>query len=161
MGDDTNVSSGKKFSWSSFFFGGCLMLVVLILVAIAIPDFLRFGAKAKQSEAKRNLGAIFTSQVAYFREFNEYGSTFQQINWAPGGQNMYAYYCGKSIIKNNKGQPIDFEPKRNWPFKVVPATSETAFTCMAIANMDSDYILDVWTIDNTKQLKNIVNDVIE
>jgi len=40
-----------------------LMIVVAIigiLAAIAIPNFLKFQAKSKQSEAKSNLGAIFT-----------------------------------------------------------------------------------------------------
>ncbi|WP_414645174.1 type IV pilin protein, partial [Candidatus Deferrimicrobium sp.] len=41
-----------------------LMIVVAIigiLAAIAIPNFLRFQAKSKQSEAKTNLGGIFTA----------------------------------------------------------------------------------------------------
>ena len=46
-----------------------LMIVVAIigiLAAIAIPNFLRFQAKSKQSEAKTNLGGIFTAEIAYF-----------------------------------------------------------------------------------------------
>ncbi|RYZ36388.1 MAG: prepilin-type N-terminal cleavage/methylation domain-containing protein [Myxococcaceae bacterium] len=46
-----------------------LMIVVAIigiLAAIAIPNFIRFQAKSKQSEAKTNLKAIFTAQKAYF-----------------------------------------------------------------------------------------------
>ena len=48
-----------------------LMIVVAIigiLAAIAIPNFLRFQAKSKQSEAKTNLGGIFTAEIAYFGE---------------------------------------------------------------------------------------------
>ena len=47
-----------------------LMIVVAIigiLAAIAIPNFLKFQAKSKQSEAKTNLGAIFTGQISYLR----------------------------------------------------------------------------------------------
>lgn len=163
MGGDTNEGSGKKFNWMRFFNWGCLVLVVLILVAIALPDFIRgYGSrKAKQSEAKMNLGAIFTCQVAYYTESGEYGSTFEQINWAPEGKHIYAYYCKESIIKNVKGRPIDLDPKKIWPYKVRPDTSKTAFTCMAIGNTDKDDTLDVWTIDDTKNLRNIVNDVVE
>ena len=44
-----------------------LMIVVAIigiLAAIAIPNFLKFQAKSKTSEAKTNLGAIFAGDVA-------------------------------------------------------------------------------------------------
>ena len=50
-----------------------LMIVVAIigiLAAIAIPNFLAYQAKAKQSEAKVSLGAIFTSVVAFQAESN-------------------------------------------------------------------------------------------
>ena len=45
-----------------------LMIVVAIigiLAAIAIPNFIAYQMKAKQSEAKVSLGAIFTCAVAY------------------------------------------------------------------------------------------------
>ena len=54
-----------------------LMIVVAIigiLAAIAIPNFLKFQAKSKQSEAKTNLGAIFTGEMSYFGESNAYGN---------------------------------------------------------------------------------------
>src|SRR5512137_521990 len=52
-----------------------LMIVVAIigiLAAIAIPNFLQFRLKAKTSEAKSNLGAIRSTEVAYFAEWNTY-----------------------------------------------------------------------------------------
>ena len=52
-----------------------LMIVVAIigiLAAIAIPNFLQFRLKAKTSEAKSNLGAIRSTEVAYFAEWNFY-----------------------------------------------------------------------------------------
>ena len=52
-----------------------LMIVVAIigiLAAIAIPNFLNFRLKAKTSEAKSNLGAIRSTEVAYFAEWNWY-----------------------------------------------------------------------------------------
>ena len=48
-----------------------LMIVVAIigiLAAIAIPNFITYGAKSKQAEAKVSLGAIFTSAVAFNAE---------------------------------------------------------------------------------------------
>ncbi len=48
-----------------------LMIVVAIigiLAAIAIPNFLRYQQKARQAEAKANLGAIFTAEASYHAE---------------------------------------------------------------------------------------------
>lgn len=45
-----------------------LMIVVAIigiLAAIAIPNFLQYQMKSRQSEAKTNLGAIKTSEVSW------------------------------------------------------------------------------------------------
>ena len=70
-----------------------LMIVVAIigiLAAIAIPNFLKFQAKSKQSEAKTNLGAIFTGQLSFFGEQNAYG-LFPQISWSPSGTPRYHY----------------------------------------------------------------------
>ena len=77
-----------------------LMIVVAIigiLAAIAIPNFLKFQAKSKQSEAKSNLGAIFTGQLAFFGEQNQYGS-FTQINWSPSGTPRYHYQLGTFVL---------------------------------------------------------------
>jgi type IV pilus assembly protein PilA len=93
-----------------------LMIVVAIigiLAAIAIPNFLQFRLKAKTSEAKSNLGAIRSTEVAYFAEWNFYvgnsgknpangtldgakrawltGTTFSIIGFAPEGQVFYSY----------------------------------------------------------------------
>jgi len=50
-----------------------LMIVVAIigiLATLAIPKFLQYQAKAKQTEAKANLVALHTSEIAYFAENN-------------------------------------------------------------------------------------------
>jgi len=52
-----------------------LMIVVAIigiLASIAIPSFLKFQCKSKQSEAKTALKATYTTQLAYNGEFGTY-----------------------------------------------------------------------------------------
>ncbi len=54
-----------------------LMIVVAIigiLAAIAIPNFLKYQAKSKQSEAKMNLGSLGTSAEAYHAEKDTYNT---------------------------------------------------------------------------------------
>src|SRR5688500_13679377 len=71
-----------------------LMIVVAIigiLAAIAIPNFLKFQCKSKQSEAKTNLAGIFTSEKSFFGEYNTYATHLVSIAWKPDGAPLYIY----------------------------------------------------------------------
>jgi type IV pilus assembly protein PilA len=72
-----------------------LMIVVAIigiLAAIAIPNFVKFQCRSKQSEAKGNLKALYVSEESYRAEFDTYSSSITQIGFAPkGGKIRYAY----------------------------------------------------------------------
>ena len=78
-----------------------LMIVVAIigiLAAIAIPNFLKFQAKSRTSEAKTNLKAIYIAQNTFYAEFGTYGN-FQETNWGPVGRNLiYAYSIGGGTV---------------------------------------------------------------
>ena len=55
-----------------------LMIVVAIigiLAAIAIPNFVKFQCRSKQSEAKGNLKAMYVSQESYRAEADNYALT--------------------------------------------------------------------------------------
>src|SRR6266403_3593243 len=59
-----------------------LMIVVAIigiLAAIAIPNFIKFQARSKQSEAKANLKAVFTAQKAFFQEKDRFSSLTGEV----------------------------------------------------------------------------------
>ncbi|MBI5376391.1 MAG: prepilin-type N-terminal cleavage/methylation domain-containing protein [Candidatus Schekmanbacteria bacterium] len=135
-----------------------LMIVVAIigiLAAIAIPNFLKFQAKAKQSEAKNNLSAIFTAQVSYFGERNAFAATFATLNWAPEGTTRYEYFLasGETAIGTGTGSATGM----TMPTGVAVATN--AFTAGASGNIDSDATEDQWTINDVKNLNNSNNDV--
>jgi type IV pilus assembly protein PilA len=54
-----------------------LMIVVAIigiLAAIAIPNFVKFQCRSKQSEAKGNMKALYVAQESYRAEFDTYVS---------------------------------------------------------------------------------------
>ena len=107
-----------------------LMIVVAIigiLAAIAIPNFLKFQAKSKQSEAKTNLGAIYTGELAYFGEVNAYGD-FNGINWSPSGSPRYHYNLGSwngSVIDNtNRGNTLSALAVPPWDGNLNKAMSD-------------------------------------
>ena len=63
-----------------------LMIVVAIigiLAAIAIPNFLQYQAKSKTAEAKTNLNAIRTGEIAFFAENGVYVATASTPTAAP------------------------------------------------------------------------------
>lgn len=69
-----------------------LMIVVAIigiLASIAIPNFQRFQAKAKQSEAKGQLQAYYTAQQAFRNEWNFYFGDFRDVGFSPEGDLKY------------------------------------------------------------------------
>lgn len=74
-----------------------LMIVVAIigiLAAIAVPNFMRFQARAKQAEAKTNLKAIFTGQRTRYAESEAYSVRMGEIGFAPERGNRYSYDLG-------------------------------------------------------------------
>ncbi len=72
-----------------------LMIVVAIigiLAAIAIPNFIKFQARSKQSEAKANMKAIFTAQKAFFQEKDRFSTLTGEVGFEPERNNRYAYF---------------------------------------------------------------------
>ncbi len=132
-----------------------LMIVVAIigiLAAIAIPNFLKFQAKSKQSEAKTNLKAILTAETSYFGEYNTY-EDFATVNWAPVGTQMRYFYTigGATTFGTDPGYSA---------WVRVPAWAVADFTAGARGNIDSDTTVgDVWSITPANDLNNDVNDV--
>lgn len=127
-----------------------LMIVVAIigvLAAIAIPNFVKFQCKSKQSEAKTNLKALYVAEEAYRSEYNTYAavdeigpnhnfdepSDISPIGWMP------------------KGNPA----KMNYTFSAAAAT--LTFTGTAAGATGGDMSGDEWTIDENNNLQNGTN----
>lgn len=87
-----------------------LMIVVAIigiLAAIAIPNFLKFQCKGRQSEARTNLGGIFTAEKSFFSTYNEYSSSLPAINWAPTGCPRYVYGFAQDNFEPSNGTNLE------------------------------------------------------
>jgi type IV pilus assembly protein PilA len=138
-----------------------LMIVVAIigiLAAIAIPNFLTYQAKAKQSEAKVNLGGIFTSATSYFAENSTFVAANQGLlGYSPTGNPKYNFFWGNTAFAFTPGAPATITCTNPAAITSAPATvgaSATSFTAGARGNIDSDVTCDDWTIDNVRSLTN-------
>lgn len=69
-----------------------LMVVVAIigiLAAVAVPQFSKFQAKSRQSEAKSALANIYTAEKSFNAEYAGYATAFQALGYAPAGDVLY------------------------------------------------------------------------
>ena len=68
-----------------------LMVVVAIigiLAAIGIPQYAKFQARARQSEAKGALSAVFSAEQSYFGEWNSFSVDMGNVGFGVQGQNL-------------------------------------------------------------------------
>ncbi len=72
-----------------------LMVVVAIigvLAAVALPNFRKYQAKAKTTEAKVQLSAVYTAQASLQSDYNAYGSCLSFAGYNPVAQSGQRYY---------------------------------------------------------------------
>ncbi len=154
-----------------------LMIVVAIigiLAAIAIPNFLQYQARARQSEAKVNLGGIFVSETAFLADNNRY-SNFAGVGYTMAGStNRYTYYAppnsGQGAGATTQGQDVFYtlagsagaggslqapNPSSSPQYRAANASTASGtvpsmFTAAAVGNIDSDATTDNWHVNDAK-----------
>ena len=135
-----------------------LMIVVAIigiLAAIAVPNFMKFQARARQSEAKANLKGYFTTVKSYYAET----STFNcgTCGFSPEKKNRYAYnFATGATIATDSSQSAN---ACAYTGGNTAGQSATGFSATAAANIDADTICDSWSTNDANNLKNETNDV--
>jgi type IV pilus assembly protein PilA len=73
-----------------------LMVVVAIiglLSAVAIPNFKKYQAKSKISEAKLMLSSLYTAEASFFSDFNIYGNCLRYMGFDPQRERLNRYYA--------------------------------------------------------------------
>lgn len=73
-----------------------VVAIIGILAAIAVPNFTKFQARAKQSEAKTTLRGYFTAQGNFFSEYDQFTSVLSRLGFSPERGNRYAYVASQS-----------------------------------------------------------------
>lgn len=72
-----------------------LMIVVAIigiLSAVAVPNFKKYQAKSKSSEAKIQLAAAYTAQQSFYGDFGMYATCLNYMGYNPSGEKDARYY---------------------------------------------------------------------
>jgi len=180
----TRVKNSKGFTLIELMI---VVAIVGILAAIAIPNFLTYQAKAKTSEARTNLGAIFTSMTTYKAEQATdtfVGGNFFTASWQPAGSSIYTYYVD-TVGGNCNVVAVPINPAADFlaacgvvnptaagqvasaaaaPCATVANTATVGavpatFVARAIGNVDNDVVLDCWSINQLRVLAHTIPDV--
>jgi prepilin-type N-terminal cleavage/methylation domain-containing protein len=146
-----------------------LMIVVAIiafLAMISIPNFTRFLAKAKRSEAYMNLHSIYAAQKAHWAQHGTYASTLNGAGgcgWKPEGykgggeqENFYytygmpgaegsSYFTGK--LKTASGSLAQARADKD------------SFIVVAAGDIDGDGTPDILTVDENNVIRIVQDDL--
>ena len=109
------------------------VVIIGILAALAYPNLEKYLKRARQTEAKTNLSAIYTARKIYF---TLYQSSTKNIN--------------ELDLSLAQGDPYTF---------TLQEASTSTFKAQADGNIDDDDAMDIWTIDQDKDLRYITDDI--
>ena len=121
----TLPSTGKKFHGFSLMEVMIVVVIIGILAALAYPNLEKYLKRARQTEAKTNLSAIYTAQKIYFSLHQSYVDDINELDLSLA-QGLYTY--------------------------TIQDASTSTFKAQAEGNIDDDEALDIWTIDQNKIL---------
>ena len=141
-----------------------LMVVVAIigiLASVAVPQYSKFQAKARQSEAKVALGALYTVEKALFVETNKYSSCLNSIGFSLEGSKR-KYNVGFSDATQGGASAACTAGNGNTYYSVTDGTSTTVasatsadstFTAKAVGSIGGSSN-DVWSMTQSQTLTN-------
>ena len=145
--------------------------IIGILVAIAAPNFSRYQSKARQSEAKIALAAVYGAEKSFYSEYAAYISSFDAIGYSPEGQKRF-YSVGWSAAGGTATGYSGSTGTGNYARTAYPAAWTTcstslsgleaalstadnqSFTASARGQIRDSVDCDHWTIDSTKVILN-------
>ena len=127
-----------------------VVAIIAILAAIAIPAYLKFTAKARQTEVRSCLEGIYKAEISWYGEHAAFDNSFNAIGWSPDGVCVYSYSVGGEVAGKN---PPDVRPVGT------PMAGDSSFSAYGWGNIDTDPTIDVWHIDEQNNLAPDVDDV--
>ena len=121
----TLPSTRKRFHGFSLMEVMIVVVIIGILAALAYPNLEKYLKRARQTEAKTNLSAIYTAQKIFYTLHQSYAEDIKKLDLSLA-QGLYTF--------------------------TIQEASKNTFKAQAKGNIDDDDALDIWTIDQDKNL---------
>jgi type IV pilus assembly protein PilA len=100
-----------------------VVAIIAVLAVVAIPNYIAYQNRARQSEARILLSGVYASEVAFFGEHTRYAGTFNEISFRPSSEPKYY---------------------KNWYLNI--SASKFHFTATCSADLDHDGYYDFWMV---------------
>lgn len=136
-------------------FGACSCIG--ILAAIAIPNFVKFESRSKQSECKVQLKAAFTAEKSYFAEKNRYTENPEELGWSPDGPRSVVLFSqsaapvGRGPNPDALAEAIRSHTSAPPGLGITGTCPQCEITIGCALNVDNDPEIDVWSISTAKR----------
>jgi type IV pilus assembly protein PilA len=143
---------GKGLAIAATFIPLALVPIVGIQAAIAIPNFIRFQARSKQSECKTALRAIANAQRSFHDQDGHFAATFEELGVVTPEANRYAYFLSDAEIQHPdtalhpEAAGVDYAGALKRSGLEVGVGED--YTAACVGNVDQDQTLDVWTVSS-------------
>jgi prepilin-type N-terminal cleavage/methylation domain-containing protein len=149
-----------------------LMIVVAILVflaTLAVPQYFKYQAKARQAEVAMNLASLHTAQQVFYAEHGYYTNILWGeggVGWKPEGykgggkQEKFYYTYGFNFPGAQEGVHY-FTGKLEESKESLGETyaDKEGFVARAAGDILGKGKVDVWKIDENKRLENEINGI--
>lgn len=112
-----------------------VLAIIGILLLIALPNLMPLISKAHGTEAKQNLTYIHSLEKSWFMEHSKYSSDLREL-----------------------GFEIENPGEAQYKYEITASGSTFKATATAITDFDNDGQINVWEIDQAKNLKEITPD---
>lgn len=119
-----------------------VLVIIGILVLLALPNLMPLITKAKTTEAKMQLQHAHQLEKAFFYEHSKFSTDLNEIG-----------FTQEKLSTDGK------DGKANYKIDIVSAnTNSFLIRATAIADFDGDGVMNVWEIDQDKNLKETIQD---
>jgi hypothetical protein len=132
-----------------------LAFMVLLNVLMKFPGYLRFRSREKQIEAKQGLVTLYQAEQIYFERNGKYAKSFRDLDMTFTDNLRYAFFLSETEVI----QPHNISKPYSIPAKYRAFVDDSQFQILAVGNVNLNPDLDVWAINERKQLRNLFDDV--
>ena len=135
---------GKGSAWAGIIIG--ILGVLFWTYNLVYAKYFSFCRKSPFAEARQNLRAIYTAQVSYFSDYGHFARSFKELEWSPPPRAKYLYLLSAQGLSGFSNQPIQAFVEKD------------RFLILAIGNIDDDPTLDIWSVNQEKEIIRLIDD---